>query len=73
MRQDFVYNNACVIPDINIFDTHSGYLLLNANEKSNQDTTRTWQTSAIIIRRNAFAIDASTPTMSNSTDRLERR
>ena len=42
MRQDFVYNNACVIPDINIFDTHSGYLLNSkGKKKSNQETTTT--------------------------------
>lgn len=31
------------------------------------------QTSAIIILRNAFAIEASTPTRSNSTDRCDSR
>lgn len=30
-------------------------------------------TSAIMILRNAFAIDASTPTRSNSTDRCDSR
>ena len=39
MRQDFVYNNACVIPDINIFDTHSGYL---RTKKSKQKSQRRW-------------------------------
>ena len=34
MRQDFVYNNTCVIPDINIFDTHSGYLRTNEKKVS---------------------------------------
>jgi hypothetical protein len=41
--------------------------------RDDDDDETTWQTSAISIRRNAFAIDASTPTMSNYTDRLERR
>ena len=56
-----------------MFDTHRGYLL-NAKEVTlREKITETTQTSAIIIRRNAFAIDASTPTISNSTDRFESR
>jgi len=71
MRQDFVNNHGCVVPYKDMFYANRRHL---QNDIIRCETMKgTGPTSAIIIRRNAFAIDASTPTISKSTECCERR
>lgn len=70
MGQDFVLNDRGVILNVDIFDGHCWNLdgILGHAEG---ECARVELTSEIITRRNAFAIDASTPTMSNSMERCD--
>lgn len=74
MSQNFVHDDSGVVPYINLFDAHSWHLAIGINgglEKKKRQSKK--HTSAIIILRNALAIDASTPTISKSTERLDSR
>jgi hypothetical protein len=71
VREDFVDDDRSVVPYIHIFDGNSWDLL--KLKISNAGRRMKGFTSAIRILRKAFAMDASTPTRSNSIERCDRR
>lgn len=69
MREDFIHNNRRIVPHVNIFYAYSWNLGAQLIQEWQKKTSKLiGLTSAIIILRNAFATDASTPTISKSTE-----
>ena len=73
LGEDFVLDHGSIIPDEDMFDGDCRDLAYDEEMKifPEGEAERTYRTSAMSILRNAFAMDASTPTRSNWTDRCD--
>ena len=73
LREHLVDNDARVVPHVHVLNRDTRHLQRLGSAPGERGMYRNVRTSAMRILRKAFAIDASTPTRSNSTDRPESR